>query len=322
VLEQTFKDFEFVIVNDGSTDGTKEALEIFEEKDERIRLIHQKNTGVARALNRGLEVSRGRYIARMDADDITAPTRLQEQVDYLEAHPGIGIVGTQVDKIGPEGEIQGTWELPTDPEVIAWDLLFRPTFCHPTVMARRRLLVKLGGYAEWATHAEDYELWTRAVRETRLANLQQTLHYFRKWGGSITSVNLKAGIQTCCKAAVPLHETVLGEAVDEQVVCFLVWARFKSVDRAMEEVGIDDLVPVLEHLRCLYLGFVRRVLVNKSSIIVRRRAIDRCTQIAEKLSERKGWTKGIWYRFRARLLEPLNEVVPWLWAAAQDRLGR
>jgi glycosyltransferase involved in cell wall biosynthesis len=165
ILNQTFEDFEFIVINDGSTDGSGEVLEQFAVSDKRIRVFHQENRGIVSSLNRGLEEAKGEYVARMDADDISLPKRLECQVHFLDSNPEIGIVGTQHVWIGRDGEVTHRPTLPTNSSFISWRLLFETCIVHPSILARRFLIQRLDGYADWAKYGEDYELWTRAVLE-------------------------------------------------------------------------------------------------------------------------------------------------------------
>jgi glycosyltransferase involved in cell wall biosynthesis len=184
VLDQTFADFEFLIIDDGSTDRTLEILKGYD--DSRIRLIEQENRGLVHSLNRGLEEARGKYIARMDADDVSLPERFSSQVAFLDAHPEIGILGTKVVYIDREGNIADTWQVPTLPGEIGWQLFFGTCLAHPSVMMRRELVLALGSYDGKALHAEDYDLWARAASMTKLANLESLQVQRRGWEGSVT----------------------------------------------------------------------------------------------------------------------------------------
>ncbi len=184
VIAQTFADFEFLIVDDGSTDQTREILESYD--DARIRLIEQENRGLVRSLNRALEEAKGEYVARMDADDVSLPERFSSQVAYLDEHPEVGILGTKVVYIDGTGEVVGAWEVPTLPGEVGWQLFFGTCLAHPSVMMRRELVLELGSYDGEAQHAEDYDLWARAASMTKLANLESPQVQRRGWEGSVT----------------------------------------------------------------------------------------------------------------------------------------
>src|SRR5437899_2426865 len=178
VLNQTFHDFEFIVINDGSTDGTAEIIERYRRADDRIRAYEQRHHGLVATLNRGLELAQGEYVARMDADDVSFPERLATQVAFMSAHPEVGICGTWVETMGvPSGNVQ---RYPTDDATIRSWLLFESVLAHPSVVMRRELLAKAGLYYDVACiHAEDYDLWVRAARHTALANIPEVLLRYR-----------------------------------------------------------------------------------------------------------------------------------------------
>jgi hypothetical protein len=180
ILAQRFADFEFIIVNDGSTDGTVSILEEYREADPRIRVDHQENRGLSPALNRGIGVARGDYIARMDADDIAVPDRLGRQVDFLERHPRVGIVGGTVEFIDGTGRSLRLSANPaSDGELRAALQDDVCPFWHPTVLMRREIVERLGGYRAVVNGAEDYDLWWRLSEHCELANLQAVLVRYR-----------------------------------------------------------------------------------------------------------------------------------------------
>src|SRR5690242_12324875 len=119
ILNQTFRDFEFIIINDGSTDESASILAEYEKLDTRVCVYHQNNEGMIAALNCGCRLARGKYIARMDADDVSLPTRLETQFKYLEERPQIGILGTWTF-ILKGGTVAGTWCPPTAPKMLKW----------------------------------------------------------------------------------------------------------------------------------------------------------------------------------------------------------
>jgi glycosyltransferase involved in cell wall biosynthesis len=178
VLGQTFRDLELIIVNDGSTDATSNILQRFHGEDRRVRVYDQAHAGLVVALNRGLSLAAGDYIARMDADDISAPERFAAQVEYLDRHPAVGICGTWVETFG-----HGDHEIvryPCSDGAIRSGLLFQSSFAHPSVMFRRHVLQRHRlGYDAQARHAEDYDLWVRAASYTHFANIPAPLLRYR-----------------------------------------------------------------------------------------------------------------------------------------------
>lgn len=177
ILNQTFHNLEFIIINDGSTDGTAAILNDYREKDTRIRLYYQENQGIIRALNRGLELALGTYIARMDADDISVPHRLSRQVAFMESNPRVGVCGTWVELIGSSSH---RVKFSRDDATLRCKLLFHNTLAHPSVILRREVFEQSGlCYNPEYTHSEDYDLWVQAARVTELANIPEVLLHYR-----------------------------------------------------------------------------------------------------------------------------------------------
>ena len=175
ILSQTFRDFEFLIINDGSTDATVEIITSY--TDTRIRLIHNDtNLGLIATLNKGLDLAHGEYIARMDCDDISLPKRLAKQVSFMDRNSDVGICGTWIQFIG-SNRIK---KYPLTHEAIKVYLLFNCPLAHPSVMIRKDVLRKNDLYYDINyKHAEDYELWTRCVNVIKLANIPEVLVKYR-----------------------------------------------------------------------------------------------------------------------------------------------
>ena len=189
IVGQTFGDFEFIIVDDGSTDATAEILRNYAALDGRIKLYNQENCGLITSLNRYCRVANGKYIARMDADDISLPARLEKQFRYLEAHSEVGVLGTWIQDVDSNRTPIIEWPVPADPVVVRWFLFFGNCIAHPSVMMRRELLDRLGYYRPSAIYVEDYDLWIRAAEITMLANLPEVLVQYRVSPGSVSSRN-------------------------------------------------------------------------------------------------------------------------------------
>lgn len=190
ILSQTFADFEFLIVDDGSSDGT--AARIAAYRDPRIRIItHATNVGLTKSLNHGLSLARGALIARQDADDVSHRTRLHAQVSFLDAHPDVAVVGTQARIVDAKDRPLNVpaWPKSTSSEAIRWQLLFDSPFFHTSVMFRTRLVRDLlNGYDERFRTSQDFELWSRvAAARHEMANLADVLVDFRVHPASASS---------------------------------------------------------------------------------------------------------------------------------------
>lgn len=194
ILTQTFSDFELILVDDGSTDNTRSFLTDYARRDARVVLVeNDHNRGLVYSLNRGLALASGKYIARMDANDISLPDRLALQVGYLEQHAEVGVLGTNIVFIDGDGRVlyQGRPKdpRPVSPSVIRWMLLWRCPIYHTTVMMRRAVLEETGfAYDPDFRHAEDRELWTRLIKHTVIASLQQVLVLCRVIPTSVSAV--------------------------------------------------------------------------------------------------------------------------------------
>jgi glycosyltransferase involved in cell wall biosynthesis len=179
VRAQEFGDFEFLIVDDGSDDGTAAMLAGFAAADRRIRLLRQAPQGIVAALNAAIASARAPYLARLDADDRARPDRLGKQVAFMEAHPEIGLVGTFAERIDAAGNVVGRLAPPTDPARLARVLARTNPFVHSSVMMRTALVRRIGGYRAAFRAAEDYDLWLRLAEAGDIANLAEYLTQYR-----------------------------------------------------------------------------------------------------------------------------------------------
>jgi glycosyltransferase involved in cell wall biosynthesis len=201
VLAQTLTSWQCVIVDDGSRDGTRDYLEAL--NDGRFVIIHQENTGISGAINHGLEHCTARYIARLDADDIAMPARLAEQVTFLDAHPQVALVGTQVVPMGSHGA-GSSLSLPTDHEAIMSDLIAaRHAVAHSSAMMRADVLREIGGY--WSlSFGEEYDLMLRMGEVAKLANLDSVLLQYRVHQSSMNGSamrRMRTNVLYACESA-------------------------------------------------------------------------------------------------------------------------
>ncbi len=202
ILAQSYKDFEFIIINDGSTDETEAIIKSFPDK--RIVYIDNgENLGLAASFNAGIDAARGRYIARMDGDDVSLPDRFERQFSYLERKPHIGIVGSGIILINESGEKVAVHKRPRSHVEIKFASLFSSPMYHPTVMGRAEIF-KSHHYSETFSNSEDYELWSRLLfkADIRFSNLARPVLKYRIYPQSFTqSLNLD-------RRALSAHNTV------------------------------------------------------------------------------------------------------------------
>lgn len=179
VFDQTFQDFEFLVVDDGSTDTTDAILASY--ADPRLRVMRlAENGGLAAALNAGIRESRGGLIARMDGDDVCEPRRLERQVVFLRERPDVLLLGTGFVRTDVDGRIFERVQYPTDNAALQERLLDGNQFCHPSVMFRTNVVRRLGGYRALAGGAaQDYDLWLRIAEQGEIANLPEMLVRYR-----------------------------------------------------------------------------------------------------------------------------------------------
>ncbi|MBI4591560.1 MAG: glycosyltransferase [Candidatus Rokubacteria bacterium] len=184
VLGQTCGDFEFIVVDDGSTDGTGAILDGC--RDPRVRVVHQARVGLTPSLNRAIRLAQAALLARMDADDVAFPDRLARQLAFLDARPDVGLLGTGCREISPSGAVLRTISPPEDDEAIRRALIRENPFIHSSVIFRREALEKAGAYDERLSVAQDYDLWLRMSQVTRLANLPEPLVLRRLTPGRVS----------------------------------------------------------------------------------------------------------------------------------------
>ena len=180
ILNQTFADFEFIIIDDGSTDSTWQILTTYAAQDPRIVLIRsEENVGLTKSLNKGLALARGKYIARQDADDVSLPQRLEKQMLYVVQHPQVVLLGTWCQSINEVGNQSGCFHPPTTHQAILDYFAAQNPFAHSSVLFRRAPVQEIGGYPVDYLYAQDLSLWFQLSCQYPVANLSEELAQIR-----------------------------------------------------------------------------------------------------------------------------------------------
>lgn len=213
VLGQTFEDFEFLIVDDGSSDATSVILQHYAARDTRIRPIIRENRGLVASLNQLLEEARAPLIARMDADDLAAPTRFAKQFAFLDANPAVGVLGswtTDINEVGAPHPVAAPDHPVTHEDFLAAIDCGLPLLCHPAVMYRRDIVRSVGGYHAAFRHCEDLDLWLRLATVTRIANLPERLLHYRHYEDQVSSRHATVQQVGAAVARIAYHERLAG----------------------------------------------------------------------------------------------------------------
>lgn len=254
ILSQTFRAFEFVIIDDGSTDETPVILQQFAGRDGRIRLLQGHGGGITRSLNLGIAAAKSSLIARMDGDDIALPTRLERQVAYMDGHEDCVAVGTSVAYIDPDGDPLGWHRMPElHTEIV--DFFIRNLgfgIAHPAVVFRRDAFVRIGGYDERDLHAEDYGMFLRLSEVGRFSNISEPLLQLRLHDRQVSAQHnavqrqnaIKIAHSYCARHGLPLPE--YGEVPPCAVHLNASAARCSFAARAMRSGQVRTS---LKHLR-------------------------------------------------------------------------
>lgn len=205
ILDQTFSDFEFLIVDDASTDGSDDLIRTIATQDTRVRFVRlDTNVGLGEVLNRGVREARGQYIARMDADDISVRDRLEVQLDYFARHPEIDVVGSYAIDVAEDGRVLRQRRVPLTHDRIV-NLIWTCPIIHPTVMFRREAILRAGSYKPEHRRRQDYDLWFRCAHAgLRFANIPlplvrytHSVNTFRRNDLKATWTQVKIGLNGC-----------------------------------------------------------------------------------------------------------------------------
>jgi len=268
VLDQSMNDFEFIIIDDASTDNSCSIIQEIQRKDSRIRLIkHSTNKGLSVRLNEALDLSNGEYVARMDADDVCLPFRFHCQLEYLDNKPEVDICGSYVRYFGSESYIN---KLPCEHDDIIMELLFGCPLAHPTVVFRRKRLLEYNlRYCTNVKYAQDYNLWVSASRYLTFANISKVLLNYRYHSASISSTK---------------RQSQLNSAKDSQLELFVYWGVSKEdFEMYSDTLNKDQFARSLNDITLLQKLFQVLISLNLKNNLVNQ------TKLESFLSRRLFW---------------------------------
>jgi glycosyltransferase involved in cell wall biosynthesis len=313
IFAQKFADFELLVVDDGSTDATPEILRTI--RDPRMRVVtHSQSLGLVAALNRGLGLARGEFIARHDHDDISDPRRLQKQIDFFRTHPDHVLLGTEAIQTDVQGREAFRLLRPQSAESIRWYLCFDNPFIHSSVMFRRDVVQRdFGGYTP-SLHSEDYALWSRIARARPTANLAEPLLKYREHVSSVTGSLSQADAAAFDDATMAIRLENLRHLLGDRAIPSdaRLLSRYR---RDFSPSAAREFLTVFNRLVSAYDGMA----ANESEF-KRVRAIQ-LAELAYRLLPLARWKAADLFR-RAHILYPeLIELLPWSRIAALFLLG-
>jgi glycosyltransferase involved in cell wall biosynthesis len=311
ILNQTFTDFEFLIINDGSSDASRSIICSYD--DPRIRLIdNPANLGLTKSLNRGLRLAKGRYVARQDADDVSEPQRLTQQVNFMEANQHLALLGTWYRGIDAEGNFAYKVRLPSDQIELQWALLFYCPFVHSSVMLNKEFFLHdIGLYNEEYLYAQDHELWFRTSRQHIITNFHEYLVRYRINPHSMTATYgelVNEGVWLTTAAVGSLLEWVEDNQVANE-------ARFKKMFELLYGNEVRLNLAEVEHVTAtiwqLQRAFEKAYQLNPSEAQRHKKKL--CSWMSQRyVRVALGYLERCWHSeaqqlyFRGLLLRPLT----------------
>lgn len=240
ILSQTLQDFEFLIVDDGSTDGSRAILENFAQQDSRIRPIYQENQGLTKSLNNAIAEARAPLVARMDADDIAMPNRLERQVAALREDVELVLLGAEVEQITADGIHLGRRGHPLEHDAIRERLMLGHggTLTHPVVMFRKEAFDSIGGYDEAFVTTQDLDLFLRLTEVGKARNLPETLLHWRQHAQSINRTKAKTWAAMRRMALEKTLERIGSQQFFEEMIPVTEQFNFPSTPQALGDFAL------------------------------------------------------------------------------------
>lgn len=250
IINQQYKEFEFIIINDGSTDSSLDIIKDYEAKDHRIKVISRENKGLVASLNEGINLAKGKYIVRMDADDISLSDRITRQVSFMERNPRVGVCGAWIESFGDNIK-RHVHKLSADDSLLKTQLIFSPCFAHPSVIIRKSVLIENNIlYDERFKHIEDYALWVQLSKVTKFSNIQDILLRYRISDSNITKVANKDF----------LHRFQTSKAIFDQVLNSLAIINNEKGNHIHYTLALNDRIKVSEYTHKEFETYLNKII--------------------------------------------------------------
>jgi glycosyltransferase involved in cell wall biosynthesis len=245
ILSQTYRNFELIIINDGSHDDSAKIISQF--GDSRIRAYLQNNQGLAASLNRAVQLAKGKYLARQDQDDFSLPQRFQRQVEFLESHEECGMVGTWAKILSENKTVPKLHSHPSENAVLKFELLFDNPFVHSSMMIRKVVFDRVGLYSTDRARQppEDYELWSRVARKFEVANMPEVLHIYRDVPSSMSKGIVNPFLENVIKISSENFSGATGRDKNDLVINDLVALSHGAYDKVSGRPTLRELSFVL-----------------------------------------------------------------------------
>ena len=274
ILAQTFTDFEFIVIDDASSDDSLHIINSY--KDARIIVLQNtKNIGLTKSLNIGIAKAKGKYIARMDADDISMPKRLEKQFGFMEEHLEFAFCGTRAKTINDVGKEISFFKPPTDSSKILALLIFKNCFFHSSLIIRTEKILRVSGYNENYKYAQDYKLYLELFKNKCYGiNLKEQLLVYRVLNSNISHTNSDKQDDLACRAISNALQDCYGINVNTQLI-----KKIRSAIIYRERLGQINTVEAIIYLRSLYKQFQKQFNHNSVALIEMRTLVNQVIDV-------------------------------------------
>ena len=260
ILQQTYQNFEIIIVDDNSNDNSTNIIAAYAKNDTRITVIHNEiNMGLAESLNIGIQHTKAEWIARMDGDDISLPQRFEKQMAYLQAHPDIDVLSTALIDMTPENEPFGKRSIPEQHNQLAWRTLWASPAFHGTIMMRKNKFLQSGGYKKGEI-LEDVELWSRMMQYARFAALPDYLYQYHRTRNEFDKIQDERK-----EATIKICQNFVSQVLDRPILPEEYLLLRQSVNiRPQATLSEEQIINTISMLQDIYFAMVHKGILDEN----------------------------------------------------------